>query len=119
MNRPHSDSDTSYSGSEEEAPEIPIYGKSKKGKEILSFGGNEFCHWNAGRRLHNAESQPCKSAIVVPLRQLKNAIKEKAGTSMEKPSQIFNSMLSGVPEALQARLDKSASRKLVQGKRSE
>uniref|UniRef100_A0A915E7U2 Peptidase M16 N-terminal domain-containing protein n=1 Tax=Ditylenchus dipsaci TaxID=166011 RepID=A0A915E7U2_9BILA len=37
-----SDSDNSYSGSEEEAPEIPIYGKSKKGKKILSLGGNEF-----------------------------------------------------------------------------
>uniref|UniRef100_A0A915DZZ6 Uncharacterized protein n=1 Tax=Ditylenchus dipsaci TaxID=166011 RepID=A0A915DZZ6_9BILA len=57
------------------------------------------------------------SAAAIVLRQLTQQVKEACTTTMEHPSTIFNNVLSGVPEAVQAKLDKSAIRKVVQRKR--
>uniref|UniRef100_A0A915DSZ0 Uncharacterized protein n=1 Tax=Ditylenchus dipsaci TaxID=166011 RepID=A0A915DSZ0_9BILA len=50
-----SDSDTSYSGSEEEVPEIPIYGKSKKARRfylstVQQGRDQKFFRWMLGKR---------------------------------------------------------------------
>uniref|UniRef100_A0A915ER19 MULE transposase domain-containing protein n=1 Tax=Ditylenchus dipsaci TaxID=166011 RepID=A0A915ER19_9BILA len=58
-----------------------------------------------------------KSAIEGSVRAIKNTIKDSAVNTLERPAQIFNRVLIGVEEAIQAKLDKSASRQTVKRKR--
>uniref|UniRef100_A0A915E455 H15 domain-containing protein n=1 Tax=Ditylenchus dipsaci TaxID=166011 RepID=A0A915E455_9BILA len=58
-----------------------------------------------------------KSAIEASVRAIKNTIKDSAVNTLERPAQIFNRVLIGVEEAVQAKLDKSASRQTVKRKR--
>uniref|UniRef100_A0A915EI92 FLYWCH-type domain-containing protein n=1 Tax=Ditylenchus dipsaci TaxID=166011 RepID=A0A915EI92_9BILA len=47
-----------------------------------------------------------KSATEVSVRAIENTIKDSAVNTLERPAQIFNRVLIGVEEAVQAKLDK-------------
>uniref|UniRef100_A0A915DYH3 FLYWCH-type domain-containing protein n=1 Tax=Ditylenchus dipsaci TaxID=166011 RepID=A0A915DYH3_9BILA len=101
--------------------------KTERDGDLLMHDGYQFwkqdvavkkTYW----RCVKVTEEECKARVhtdnlTVPVRNVKNEIKRRAVVTMEKPSQIFNTILRGVPEAVQATLDKSATRQVVQKKR--
>uniref|UniRef100_A0A915D6P2 FLYWCH-type domain-containing protein n=1 Tax=Ditylenchus dipsaci TaxID=166011 RepID=A0A915D6P2_9BILA len=94
--------------------------KTERDGDLLMHEGYQFwkqdvavkkTYW----RCVKVTEEECKARVhtdnlTVPVRNVKNEIMRRAVVTMEKPSQIFNTILRGVPDAVQATLDKSATR---------